>query len=225
LLLAQKFVDQTKRESEAEAAEIVGRAEERARAVLSQAEERARQMSTEAEQRLRDEVARLEAMRTRLAADVKAMHEQFEDQRAKMRASLTEALKWVEERAPGTPPRAEEGRAQLDETRASASQSTVRRSPGGGEGASRVPGGPATIAGSAAAASSPRPGGAAGTRPSAGAGGSEGQERPPTGAVPGTPEPERTHAPVGASVASLGGGLFDAGRSADNGAEGTRRPQ
>ena len=98
LLLAQRFVDQTKRESEAEAAEIVSRAEERARHVVSQAEERARQMSNEAEQRLRDEVSRLEGLRTRLAEDVEAMTRHLEEQRTRIRASLTEALKWLDER-------------------------------------------------------------------------------------------------------------------------------
>jgi DivIVA domain-containing protein len=98
LLLAQKFVDQTKRESEAEAAQVVGRAEERARTMLAQAEERARQLTTEAEERLRDEVSRLEETRTRLASDVEAMTKHLEEQRTKIRASLTDALRWVDER-------------------------------------------------------------------------------------------------------------------------------
>src|SRR5271163_4694731 len=54
LLLAQKFVDQTKRESESEAAELVSNAEDQARSTIAQAEARAQQLSTEAEQRLRD---------------------------------------------------------------------------------------------------------------------------------------------------------------------------
>lgn len=103
LVLAQKFVDQTKREAEAEAAEIVARADERANAVLQQAEDRARQITTESEQRLREEVARLESMRTRLAGDVEAMTRHLEEQRSRIRASLTEALKWIDERVqPGS---------------------------------------------------------------------------------------------------------------------------
>ena len=98
LLLAQKFVEQTKRESEAEAADVVSRAEERARNVLSQAEERARQLGTEAEQRLRDEVTRLESLRARLAGDIEAMARHLEEQRTRIRTSLTEALKWIDER-------------------------------------------------------------------------------------------------------------------------------
>lgn len=98
LILAQKFVDQTKREAEEEAAGIVSRAEERSRSVVSQAEDRARQLTTEAEQRLRDEVSRLEGLRTRLASDVEGMARHLEEQRTRIRASLTEALKWIDER-------------------------------------------------------------------------------------------------------------------------------
>ncbi len=97
LLLAQKFVDQTKRESESEAAEVVSRAEERARATISQAEERARTMTTEAEQRLRAEVTRLEAVRGQLATDVETMARHLESERGRIRSALTDVLKWVDE--------------------------------------------------------------------------------------------------------------------------------
>ena len=97
LLLAQKFVDQTKRDSENEAAEILGQAEERARATMTQAEERARQISTDAEQRLREEVTRLEGMRGQLATDVENMARHLESERNRLRTTLNEVLKWVEE--------------------------------------------------------------------------------------------------------------------------------
>ncbi len=97
LLLAQKFVDQTKRESETEAAELVSNAEERARATIAQAEARAQQLSTEAEQRLRDEVTRLEGMRGQLATDVENMARHLESERNRLRATLSEVLKWVDE--------------------------------------------------------------------------------------------------------------------------------
>jgi DivIVA domain-containing protein len=86
LLLAQKFVEQTKRESEAEAAEIVARAEQKAS-----------EMQTEAEQNLREDVARLEASRTQLAADVESMARHLESERNRLRAALSEILKWVDE--------------------------------------------------------------------------------------------------------------------------------
>jgi DivIVA domain-containing protein len=86
LLLAQKFVDQTKRESEAEAAEIVARAEQRAS-----------EMQAEAERSLREDVARLEASRTQLAADVESMARHLESERNRLRAALSDILKWVDE--------------------------------------------------------------------------------------------------------------------------------
>lgn len=97
LLLAQKFVDQAKRESEAEAAQVVAQAEERARATLAQADEQARQMVTDAERRLREDVTRLEGMRTQLASDVENMARHLEAERTRLRSSLADVLKWVDE--------------------------------------------------------------------------------------------------------------------------------
>jgi cell division initiation protein len=97
LVLAQRFVDQTKRESEAEAAKIVSQAEEHARTTLAQAEEEARRRSTDAEQRLREEVARLESLRGQLAGDVETMARHLESERNRIRGALTEVLKWVDE--------------------------------------------------------------------------------------------------------------------------------
>jgi cell division initiation protein len=97
LILAQKFVDQTKRESEAEAAELVGQAEERARATLAQAEEAARKLTSETEQRLREEVSRLEGMRGQLANDVENMARHLEAERNRLRTALAEVLKWVDD--------------------------------------------------------------------------------------------------------------------------------
>jgi DivIVA domain-containing protein len=86
LLLAQRFVDQTKRESEAEAA-----------AIIAQAEQKASELQTEAEQNLRNDVARLEASRTQLAADVESMARHLESERNRLRAALSDILKWVDE--------------------------------------------------------------------------------------------------------------------------------
>jgi cell division initiation protein len=97
LLLAQRFVDQAKRESEAEAAAIVAQAEGRARAALEQAEERAREMATESEHRLREEVTRLEGLRGQLASDVENMARHLESERTRLRSALSEVLKWVED--------------------------------------------------------------------------------------------------------------------------------
>jgi hypothetical protein len=97
LLLAQKFVDQTKRESEAEAAAIVAQAEEAARAAIAAAEATAAQLQAETHQKLREEVSRLEATRTELATDVESMARHLESERNRLRGALSEILKWVDE--------------------------------------------------------------------------------------------------------------------------------
>ncbi len=97
LLLAQKFVDQTKRESEAEAASIVSQAEEKARAAIAEAEATAAQLQAESHQKLREEVTRLESTRTELAADVETMARHLDSERNRLRGALTEILKWVDE--------------------------------------------------------------------------------------------------------------------------------
>ena len=97
LLLAQKFVDQTKRESEAEAAAVVAQAEETARAAIAAAEATAAQLQAETHQKLREEVTRLEATRTELATDVESMARHLESERNRLRGALSEILKWVDE--------------------------------------------------------------------------------------------------------------------------------
>ena len=97
LVLAQKFVDQTKRESEAEAAAIVAAAEETARAAVAAAEQKAEALQTESQRKLREEVARLESTRTQLGADVESMARHLESERNRLRGALSEILKWVDE--------------------------------------------------------------------------------------------------------------------------------
>jgi len=97
LLLAQKFVDQTKRESEAEASAVIAQAEETARAAIAAAEATAAQLQAETHQKLREEVTRLEATRTELAADVESMARHLESERNRLRGALSEILKWVDE--------------------------------------------------------------------------------------------------------------------------------
>ncbi len=97
LLLAQKFVDQTKRESEAEAASLVSQAEETAAAAIASAEATAAQLQAESHQKLREEVTRLEATRTELAADVESMARHLESERNRLTAALSDILRWVDE--------------------------------------------------------------------------------------------------------------------------------
>ncbi len=97
LLLAQKFVDQTKRESEAEAAAVIAQAEDTARAAIAAAEATAAQLQAETHQALREEVSRLEATRTDLATDVESMARHLESERNRLHGALSEILKWVDE--------------------------------------------------------------------------------------------------------------------------------
>jgi cell division initiation protein len=97
LLLAQKFVDQTKRESEAEAAAVIAQAEETARAAIAAAEATSAQLQAETHQALREEVTRLETTRTDLAADVESMARHLESERNRLHGALSEILKWVDE--------------------------------------------------------------------------------------------------------------------------------
>jgi DivIVA domain-containing protein len=97
LLLAQKFVDQIKRESEAEAAATIAQAEEKARSAMAAAEAAAANLQSESQRQVRDEVARLEATRTELATDVESMARHLESERNRLRDALTEILNWVDE--------------------------------------------------------------------------------------------------------------------------------
>jgi DivIVA domain-containing protein len=97
LLLAQKFVDQIKRESEAEAAATIAQAEEKARSAMATAEAAAANLQAESQRQVRDEVARLEATRNELATDVESMARHLESERNRLRDALTEILNWVDE--------------------------------------------------------------------------------------------------------------------------------
>ncbi len=97
LLLAQKFVDQIKRESEAEAAATVAQAEEKARAAVAAAEAQATALQVDSQRQVREEVARLEATRNELAIDVESMARHLESERNRLRDALTEILNWVDE--------------------------------------------------------------------------------------------------------------------------------
>ena len=97
LLLAQKFVDQLKRESEAEAAATVAQAEAKARATVAEAEQTAKTMEFESQRQLREEVGRLEARRNELTTDVESMARHLESERNRLREALSEILSWVDE--------------------------------------------------------------------------------------------------------------------------------
>ncbi len=85
LLLAQKFVDETKADAEAQAARVI-----------SEAEAAARKLQVESEQRLREEIARLESNRSTLSHEVETMARQLESERERLRSALAEMLSWVD---------------------------------------------------------------------------------------------------------------------------------
>jgi len=97
LLLAQKFVDETKADSEAQASRIVAEAETKARLLAEQAQTQASQLAAESEQRLREEIARLEESRGRLSHEVETMNRHLEGERSRLRTALSEILRWVDE--------------------------------------------------------------------------------------------------------------------------------
>jgi DivIVA domain-containing protein len=97
LILAQRFVDQTHAEAEAQARHLVSEAEERSQATVRQAEDRARQMTEEAERNLREEVGRLEGIRNQLATDVETIARHLDSERTRLRSALTEMVTWVDE--------------------------------------------------------------------------------------------------------------------------------
>lgn len=86
LEMAERFVEQTRKEAEQEAA-----------ALLADAQDRARQMATDAQHRLADEVARLEGLRQRLGEDVERVSRQLESERARLTGSLHDLLGWLDE--------------------------------------------------------------------------------------------------------------------------------
>jgi DivIVA domain-containing protein len=106
LLLAQKFVDETKADAEASAAKMLAEAEAKARLMTDDAQSQASKIAAESEQRLRDEITRLETSRSKLTHEVEAMSRHLEGERNRLRAALGDILRWVDEnvqpaRSPG----------------------------------------------------------------------------------------------------------------------------
>ncbi len=103
LLLAQKFVDETKADSEAQALRIIAEADAKARMMTDQAQANASKMAAESEQRLRDEIGRLEDSRERLSGEVDALTRHLEGERLRLRAALGEIMHWVDDKLQAPP--------------------------------------------------------------------------------------------------------------------------
>ncbi len=103
-MLAQKFVDETKADSEAQAAKLLAEAESKARTMTEQAQAQAGRIAAESEQRLREEIHRLEDSRNRLAHEVDSMSRHLESERNRLRTALGDILRWVDQNVhPATP--------------------------------------------------------------------------------------------------------------------------
>lgn len=103
LVMAQKFVDQTKSESEALARTTVSKAEEQARRLVTDAEARARSVGEEAQRQMREDIGRLESLRTQLADEVETIARHLDEERSQLRSSLVEMLRWVDKQVQPSP--------------------------------------------------------------------------------------------------------------------------
>ncbi len=97
LVLAQKFVDETKADAEAQATRILADADAKARLLTDQAQHQASQIQAESEQRLREEISRLEGARGHLSSQVESMSRHLESERQRLRSALADLLDWVDE--------------------------------------------------------------------------------------------------------------------------------
>jgi DivIVA domain-containing protein len=125
LLLAQKFVDETKADSEAQAAKVLADAEAQAKLVTHQAQTEATRLASESEQRLREDIARLETSRGRLSHEVETMSRHLESERNRLRTALSDILRWVDENVQPTPGADERAPADTDSAPSAPSPGSV----------------------------------------------------------------------------------------------------
>ena len=65
--------------------------------VVAEANEQARRLQAEAEQRYKADLSSLEGLKTKLTSDVEEMARQLETERTRLRTSLSEMIKWIED--------------------------------------------------------------------------------------------------------------------------------
>lgn len=131
LLLAQKFVDETKSQAESEAHDVVSKAEEKARTLVAEAEAKAHSVTADTERKLRDDVGRLESQRAELQKEVEAVSEHLENERNRLRTALGEMLAFLDKSLPGGPSEGAHSSASSDR---SGSQSQSGSATNGGPG-------------------------------------------------------------------------------------------
>jgi len=96
LLLAQRFVDETKNDAENQAKLLISEAEERVKEMIASAEEQAKALSEDAGKDLRSEVEILESTRRALADETRILEDQLAQHRTKIQGSLKEMLSWLD---------------------------------------------------------------------------------------------------------------------------------
>src|SRR5437867_3042879 len=97
LVLAQKTADAAVDEARTQATAIVDEAAEKARAIVEGARRKAAEIATDAQAQLREDIAVLEATRSRLVDDVRAFEDWIEHHHDEVSAALTDALNHLRE--------------------------------------------------------------------------------------------------------------------------------
>jgi DivIVA domain-containing protein len=97
LVLAQRTAQMAVQEAKQEADRIASSARAEANAIVAQAEDMARRTIEETQGGIRGELNQLETARDRLRSDISALERHLDDERLRLRASLSEALHAVEE--------------------------------------------------------------------------------------------------------------------------------
>lgn len=97
LVIAQRTADEAIRDAESHAASLVSDARAQADAVMREAEQTARRNAHTAQEELRRDVSMLETARTQLQQDVDALKRYLDTERGRIRASLTDALRTLDE--------------------------------------------------------------------------------------------------------------------------------
>jgi DivIVA domain-containing protein len=104
LVLAQRTAEMAVKEARQEAERIAAGARAEANAIVAQAEDMARRTIEETQGGIRAELAQLESARDRLRADITALERHLDQERIRLRASLSAALEAVDEHLAPAPP-------------------------------------------------------------------------------------------------------------------------
>lgn len=113
LVLAQRTADLAVQEAKDQAAALVEAARTEAKRIEAEAHAQARRVAQEAQARLRADLAALEVARSRLRTDVGALERHVEEQRARVRDAMREALRRLDSQVPPVAPAPPEARVDV----------------------------------------------------------------------------------------------------------------